>query len=168
MSINVETQLHGAAILVLFEELGNQLKGVNFSLKTGESRNCYIVEAIRPAMLGKGKRIACGLYIKTSQKRRGPWKYNYHRQHQDEIEELNKKHGGVFSIFVNGVDGFSCIDFQGLKLLLDHHHEEQEWISISRKPRHGYRISGNDGELDKPLSKNNFPNLIIEYFRELM
>lgn len=165
MTINIETQLHGAAILHLFEDLGRALPEINFSLKTGESRNSYIVEAIRPAMLGKGKRLACGLYIKTSQKRRGPWRFNYLKQHQDEIAELRNAHGETFNVLVNGNDGFACLDFSGLKELLDETHEEQEWIAVSRKPREGYRVSGNDGERETPLRKNNFPGIIVDYFR---
>lgn len=165
MSINIEIQLHGAAVLSLFEALGNELPEVNFSLKKGDSRNSYIVEAIRPALLGKGKRLACGLFIKTSQKRRGPWRYNYLKQHQDEIKELKIQHGETFSVFVNGNDGFACVDFNDLKTLLDDVHEEQEWVSVSRKPREGYRISGNDGDRETPLRKNNFPAAITEYFK---
>jgi hypothetical protein len=166
MSINLETQLHGAAVLILFEELGKTLPNINFTLKTGQSRNSYIIEAIRPALLGKGKRVACGLYIKTSQKRRSPWRYNYLKQHQDEVALLRKQHSEAFNVYVNGTDGFACVDFANLKDLLDDHHEEQEWVAVTRKPREGYRISGNDGERETPLRKNNFPTAIIEYFKE--
>mgnify|MGYP006111581783 CR=1 FL=1 len=103
MAINEETRMHGAAVLVLFEELGKALPEINFTLKTGASRNCYILEAIRPSVLGKGKRLAIGLYIKTSQKRRGPWRYNYLKEHQDEILDLKQKFGETFNIFVNGI-----------------------------------------------------------------
>ena len=166
MAINEETRMHGAAVLVLFEELGKALPEINFTLKTGASRNCYILEAIRPSVLGKGKRLACGLYIKTSQKRRGPWRYNYLKEHQDEILDLKQKFGETFNIFVNGNDGFACVSFSDLKHLLDNHHEDQEWVALSRKPRQGYRISGNDGERETVLRKNNFPNAILSYFED--
>jgi len=166
MSINAEIQLHGAAILVLFEELGKSIPKMNFTLKTGISRNSYAIEAIIPAMLGKGKRVTCGLYIKTSQKRRGPWRFNYHREQQDEILNLRKEHGEVFNVYVNGTDGFACVSFKELKELLDENHEDQEWIAISRKPREAYRISGNDGQRENALRKNNFPNAIVDYFKE--
>ena len=166
MAINEETRMHGAAVLVLFEELGKALPEINFTLKTGASRNCYILEAIRPSVLGKGKRLAIGLYIKTSQKRRGPWRYNYLKEHQDEILDLKQKFGETFNIFVNGNDGFACVSFSDLKQLLDDHHEDQEWVALSRKPREGYRISGNDGEREKVLRKNNFPNAILSYFED--
>ena len=166
MAINVETQLHGDAILVLFEELGRKLPNISFALKTGESRNSYVVEAIRPALLGKGKRITCGLYVKTSQMRRSPWRYNYLKQHQDEIAQMYNTYGEAFNVYVNGQDGFACVNFSELKELLDEHHEEQEWVAITRKPRAGYRISGNDGERETALRKNNFPNSIVEYFED--
>jgi len=163
--INVQTQMHGAAILVLFEELGKNIPEINFSLKTGDSNSCYIIEAIRPSVLGKGKRLSCGLYIKTASARRSPCRYNYLKQHQDEIAHLKELHGEVFNVYVNGEDGFACVDFDFLKTLLDEVHEEQEWVAISRKPRQAYRISGNDGRDESLLQKNNFPNLIVEYFK---
>lgn len=166
MSINLQTKMHGAAILVLFEALGKALPEINFSLKTGDSNNSYLIEAIRPAMLGKGKRLACGLYIKTASMRRSPWRYNYLKQHQDEIAILKEQHGEVFNVYVNGEDGFACVSFEQLKVLLDEVHEEQEWVAISRKPRQAYRISGNDGVREQALRKNNFPNAIVEYFSE--
>ena len=166
MSINLQTKMHGAAILVLFEALGKALPEINFSLKTGDSNNSYLIEAIRPAMLGKGKRLACGLYIKTASMRRSPWRYNYLRQHQDEIAFLKEQHGEVFNIYVNGEDGFACVSFGELKELLDEVHEEQEWVAVSRKPRQAYRISGNDGVREQALRKNNFPNAIVEYFSD--
>jgi hypothetical protein len=166
MPINIETQLHGAAILVLFENLGDELPDISFTLKTGTHRNSYIVEALRPSVLGKGKRLSCGLYLKTSQKRRSPWRYSYLMQHQDEISEMRQKFGEVFNVYVNGNDGFSCIDFSDLKQLLDEHHEEQEWVAVTRKPREGYRISGTDGVRETPLRKNNFPSAITDYFKK--
>ena len=166
MPINLQTKMHGAAILVLFEALGKALPEINFSLKTGDSNNSYLIEAIRPAMLGKGKRLACGLYLKTASMRRSPWRYNYLRQHQDEIAILKEQHGEVFNIYVNGEDGFACVNFDELKELLDEVHEEQEWVAISRKPRQAYRISGNDGVREQALRKNNFPNAIVEYFSD--
>lgn len=166
MPINDQTQMHGAAVLVLFEALGKNIPNISFSLKTGESNNCYLVEAIKPSVLGKGKRLSCGLYIKTASMRRSPWRYNYLRQHQDEIRELKLHHGEVFNVFVNGNDGFACVNYETLKTLLDEKHEEQEWIAISRKPREAYRISGNDGREEQVLRKNNFPNAIIDYFKD--
>lgn len=166
MAINVETKMHGAAIITLFEELGKKLPEINFALKTGQSRNSYLIEAIRPTFVGKGKKIAAGLYIKRSQKRRSPWTYNYHEQHQNEIAQLKEMYGEVFSVYVNGNDGIACVNFSDLKQLLDEEHEDQEWVRISRRTKEAYRISGNDGRSETKLRMNNFPGSIVDYFRE--
>ena len=166
MAINEETRIHGSAVLKLFEALGKEIPEINFSLKTGESRNSYVIEAIRPSIIGKGTRLAIGLYIKSSQKVRSPWSYNYIKQHQNEIAELKSRHGEVFNVYVNGTDGFACINFSELKRFLDEEHEEQEWIRIRRKRNEAYRVAGNDGRDEMALRMNNFPNAIVDYFRE--
>ena len=69
---------------------------------------------------------------------------------------------------MNGDDGIACVDFDRFKQVLDEHHEDQEWVRVSRKPRETYRISGNDGKMENPLPKNSFPKIISNYFDELL
>ena len=88
------------------------------------------------------------------------------KQHQNEIANLKNIHGEVFNVYVNGTDGFSCINFSELKRFLDEEHEEQEWIRIRRKRNEAYRVAGNDGRDEMALRMNNFPNAIVDYFRE--
>ena len=166
MAINEETRMHGSAVLILFEALGKEIPEINFTLRTGESRNSYVIEAIRPSIIGKGTRLAAGLYIKSSQKRRSPWRYNYIEQHQNEIAALKNKYGEVFNVYVNSADGFACLNFSELKRFLDEVHEEQEWIRISRRPKEAYRVTGNDGRDEMALHMNNFPIAIVDYFRD--
>ncbi len=166
VSIKTEDQIHGAAILTLFEALGQALPSIKFSLQTGHSRNCYIVEGIQPSVLGKGKTVASGLYVKMSNKRRSPWRYTFLREHQDEIRELHQKYGETFTVFANGLDGFACLSFSELKEILDDVHEEQEWVAVSRKPRQAYRVSGNDGRRETALTQNAFPKSIVAYFEK--
>ena len=166
MPIKTEDQIHGAAILMLFEALGQALPNIKFSLQTGNSRNCYIVEGIQPSVLGKGKTAASGLYVKMSNARRSPWRYTFSREHQDEILALNQKHGEAFTVFANGLDGFACLSFAELKEILDDVHEDQEWVAVSRKPRQAYRISGNDGRRETALAQNAFPKSIVAYFQK--
>ena len=165
MPINTEEKLHGAAILRLLEELGVALPNVNFSLNTGISRNSYSLHAHLPQTFGKGDSTGAGLYIKISNKRLSPWRYSFSKENQDEMLSLKQKYGEVFAIFVAGDDGFACLNFINLKQILDDHHEEHEWVSVSRKHRQNYRVAGNDGVLEKALPQKVFPNIIIEYFK---
>lgn len=166
MSISEEVKCHGYVMLTLWEALSRVLPNANFNIATGTSRSAYIITGNIPALLGKGKKVKIGLFVKFSSMRVSPWRYSFIREHQDEIQDMREKYDNVFVALVNGTDGVACIDFIGLKQLLDENHEEQEWISVSRKLRQNYRVAGNDGKFEKPLPKNTFPNLIVEFFEE--
>jgi len=176
MSINQEEKLHGVAILRLLEEISIKFPEARFSLGHGTSRSSYVIKGRllreRRHLLISSKQVSvefsAGLFIKTSRKRVSPWRYNFLIEHQDEVLEMKKLYGEVFLIFVNGDDGIACIEFERLKQILDDNHEEQEWVSISRKLNEAYRISGNDGKLEKPLPINSFPKMISIYFEKLL
>ena len=165
MSINEEVKSHGYVMLQIWESLSEQLPHANFNLATGNSRSAYILSGNIPALLGKGKKTSVGLFVKMSSKRASPWRYSFTKDHQDEIQALKDSHDEVFVAFVNGDDGVACLDFNALKQILDEHHEEQEWVAISRKLRENYRVAGNDGKHEKPLPKNNFPSIVVDYFK---
>ena len=169
MSINPEEQSHGVVALRLWEELGINLPSLSFSISTmgSRSRSSYILKAIQPKMLGTGKEVSAGLFIKVSNKRASPWRYSFHKDHQDEILDIHQQHGEVFIILVAGTDGIACVNFESLKQILDDHHEEQEWVSLSRKLRQNYRLAGNDGSYERPLPKNTFPRLITDHFKNI-
>jgi hypothetical protein len=176
MTIGQEEKLHGVAILRLFEEVSQSFPAARFSLLNGESRSSYVLKGRllkekRHLLLGSKQTVtefSAGLFVKTSMKRASPWGYNFTLEHQDEIKKLKEKHGEVFLIFVNGDDGIACLDYMRSKQLLDEHHEEQEWVRVSRKPRQAYRLSGNDGDMDSTLPANSFPKLITNFFDELL
>ena len=168
MSINESEKYYGVVILRLLEKLGDEIPEINFSLSTGVSNSSFIIHGLSPKLIGKGDKCSVGLFIKISNKRRSPWRYNFDRKHQDEILSLKKNYGQVFVAFVAGNDGIACIDFNNLKNLLDDTHDEQEWVSVSRKLRENYRVNGNDGGLGKPLPRNSFPNNVVSYFQSAL
>ena len=176
MSIGLEEKLHGVAVLRLLEELSIEFPEARFSLRTGISRSSYVLRGRllkekRHLLLGAKQTViefSTGLFIKHSTKRASPWSYNFIREHQDEVQALHTEHGQVFLIFVNGDDGIACVNYEQLKDVLDENYEEQEWVRVFRKPKQNYRISGNDGKLEKPLPRNSFPKVITEFFEELL
>jgi hypothetical protein len=167
MSILAEHKIHGVASLYLWEALSEQLAEAHFHLAKGnsESRSSYVLTGIVPKVIGKGITAKAGVFIKYSGSRVSPWRYSFKKVDQDEIDQLNKAFGQVFVVLVNGDDGIACLDFANLKVILDEHHEEQEWVSISRKPRQNYRVAGNDGIHEKPLPKNSYPQVIVDFFK---
>lgn len=165
MSISSEEQSHGVVALRLWEALGLEAPELRFSLSTGKSRSAYILSALQPKLLSSGKARSAGMFIKVSNKRASPWRYSFIKDHQDEIRDMKVEHGEVFTVFVAGTDGIACVNYQSLKQILDEEHEEQEWVSLSRKLRQNYRLSGNDGKFDSALPKNSFPSTIVGYFK---
>ena len=163
MAINNEEKLHGAAVLRLVEQLSEFNDEVSLSVKNLESRNFYLLTAERSRFIGRSQTITFGLVIKTSNKRRSPWRYTYTKQNQDELKKIKTKFGEVFSVYAAGEDGFACLNFSDLKEILDEKHEEKEWVSVSRRLRQEYRVSGNDGKREKTLAQNNYPKIIIDY-----
>lgn len=164
MAISSSEKYYGAAIFRLIRELGESIPKGKFSLTSGSSNSAFILEGNTPKYLGKGKSASAGIFLKISNKRLSPWRYTFTRGHQDEIFKLKNKCGQVFLGFVCGDDGIACIDFDELKFILDDHHEEQEWVSVSRRVDQHYRIKGNDGEFSNTISKSNFPRKLIDYF----
>jgi hypothetical protein len=165
MTINESEKYYGVVVLRLLEKLGEKIPKTNFSLTTGKSNSSFIINGISPKTLGKGTTASVGLFIKISNKRRSPWRYNFDKAHQDEIAQLKNKYGQVFVAFVAGDDGIACVDYVQLKSMLDEYHEEQEWVSVTRKLRQNYRVKGHDGSLERPLPLNSFPDNIVKHFK---
>ena len=166
ISISNAEKYYGAVIVRLLEKLGEVIPNATFSITKGDSQSSFVVHGLNSRFVGKGNKSSVGLFIKLSYKRRSPWRYNFDESHQDEMVALKKQYGEVFLAFVAEDDGIACIDFSQLKLILDHDHEEQEWVSVSRKLRESYRVKGRDGSLDRPLPRNSFPDNIVKYFKE--
>ena len=166
MSINNSEKYYGVVLLRVLKQLGESIPNTNFSLKTGQSLSSFSIHGVLPRTFGKGTKSSIGLFIKISNARRTPWGYSFDKAHQDEIQQLKETHDQVFIAFVAGNDGIACIDFHQLKELLDHNHEEQEWVRVSRKLHQNYRIKGNDGSLERPLPRNSFPMNIVSFFKE--
>ncbi|MDG1097137.1 MAG: hypothetical protein P8N23_05925 [Methylophilaceae bacterium] len=161
MPINSTEKAHGAAVLRLMTALATKLPELFFSLETGKSNSAYLISGFDPQ---SSLKIQAGIFIKISNNRRSPWRYSFYTSHQDEILLFKNNCGEAFTVFVNGDDGIACLNFTSLKTILDHYHDVIEWVSVSRKPRSAYRISGNDGKLEDAVPMNSFPGAIIDYF----
>ena len=165
MSIKPKHKQQGVAALWLWEALSTELPDVNFSLTKGRSQSSFLLTGLLPKTFGKGKKCNVGLFLKSASQRASPWRYNFQLEHQKEIFEYKTQCGEVFTILIAGDDGIACLNYDQLKQILDEEFEEQESVTISRKPRQNYRVSGNDGRLESPLPKNVFPNAIVDHFR---
>jgi hypothetical protein len=132
---------HGAVLTKI------ALGGKDSSIRSYESpsRSSYVID---------GK---IGLYIKHSTSRLTPWTFSFAKEHQDEIEKMEKELGDVFVALVCDKDGIACLNFKELKVVLDEVHGESEWIRVSRRPREKYTIKGSDGKLGFKVAYSDFP-----------
>jgi len=168
MPITQEEFSHGAALLSLMETLGEQLPNNYFSIKDLGQRNFYTITSKKASYFNMSKEVGAGLIIKSSAKRRTPWRYNFHKTHQEEMRSLFREYGQVFVLFVAGEDGIACLDYLSLGEILDDNFEEQEWVSVKRKSGEYYRIAGYDGVREKGLAQNQFPQSIVDYFQKVL
>jgi len=137
---------HGAVFARLFHESSQK---VAIELYPSKSNSSYIINN------------KLGIYIKHSTKRLSPWSFTFTKIHQDEILKIKNKYGEVFTVLVCHNDGIVCLSFEELKLVLDHHHEETEWVRISRGPRQKYTVAGKNGKLKFKIGENEFPEKIF-------
>ena len=103
-----------------------------------------------------------GLFVKYSEKRISPWRFNFNKSHQQELNHMKDLHKKVYVIFVCSDDGFTCLSWSELKKLLDENIEDGEWIYIKRMRREKYTVTGSDGKLKYKIGKNDYPNKIIK------
>lgn len=164
MSISGEEKYHAVVLSRIWNAVSEQLPSAHFNVSRGLSRSSYIVSGLLPAAIGKGKVSQAGIFIKYATDRVTPWRYSFHKTHQDEILELKNKYGAAFVAFVAGDDGIACVTFEQLKEVLDESYGDVEWVSVSRKLRQNYRVSGADGRLEMPLPRNSFPGSVVDYF----
>ena len=158
MSISNEAKLFG---YIIGETLSgvSTIKGVSVRFSEQARRNVYSFQVL------EGSREICSfaVFVKTSAKRLSPWRYTFLREHQEFIEQLRTTHQDVFLALVNGNDGVACFNYTTLKILLDDHFDESEWISVRRKPNEQYTVAGKDGKLSGKLPLNEFPSAIIQF-----
>lgn len=162
MSISAEEQLHGVAILRLIEELGKSLPFLSVRLQRGAGRSAYVLTLTDVSGTQFSGSAAVALYLKSSRKRRTPWRFAFHRTHQEELNRLKAENDRVYIGFICGDDGIAAIDFKTLKLLLDDEIGDQETVAVRRNPGEMYWLTGSDGSLKNAVSRSGFPGEIIE------
>lgn len=102
-----------------------------------------------------------GLYIKYSKKRLTPWTFTFLMKHQDTIKKLKDFYGEVVVVLVCNDDGIVGLSFDELKYILDHNHEDVEWVRVSRSKRSMYQVSGTDGDLNFKIARDDYIKKII-------
>jgi len=95
------------------------------------------------------------IYIKFSRSRKGPWGFNFHRDHQLQYRLLVEKYKDCITALICGNDGIVALtDFQ-VRQILDDDVEKQESVSVRRKLNHMYSVKGSNGELSQKVSRDS-------------
>lgn len=131
---------HGAALT----KLVRSDRPVTIARFKGSSNASYVVNDL------------CGLYLKHSSSRMSPWGFTFHRDHQQEIDELHGLIGYVVVGLICNDDGVVGLDYTEFRTVLDTMHEAVEGIGISRKPRGMYMVRGRDGTMQYRIGEGDF------------
>ena len=89
--------------------------------------------------------------------------YTFSKTHQDEIADMQKKFGEVFTALVCRDDGIALLTFKELKKILDDNHGNAEWVRVTRKRRGQYCVTGSDGDLEFRVSQKSCPEKILSH-----
>jgi len=95
------------------------------------------------------------LYIKFSRSRRGPWSFNFRRDHQIQYRQLVETYGDCITALVCGKDGIVALNDAQVRQILDDHFSEQESVNVRRKLNHMYSVNGSNGELSQKISRDS-------------
>jgi len=138
---------HGAAIIRILQD--ERCKSVEDYFD--QDNSSYIVS---------GK---YGIYIKYSEKRMSPWSFNFQDRHRKKILELFSKYDKCFILLVCSDIGVCCLNKTDLHRVIDLGGGSNfpKTISISKRKREKYKISGTDGDLKYKIGDNDFPDKIF-------
>ena len=103
------------------------------------------------------------MLIKYSRSRKGPWIFNYQKEHQLFYNELVRAFGECLTAYVCGKDGVPAVNQMQKRQFLDEVFDDQETVSIRRRLRKMYSIKGRDGELDGKVSRDSLVTLTREH-----
>lgn len=102
-----------------------------------------------------------GIYVKYSTKRLTPWTFTFNPDHVTELLDLGKNTHSTYLVLVCNDDGIACLDLEEAKAVIDVSLERNQGVSVSRRPREKYKISGTLGEIKYKFGDNQFPNRIF-------
>jgi len=100
------------------------------------------------------------LYIKFSRTRKGPWSFNFQKDHQKQYSELVSRYRNCVTVLVCGKDGLVALEHDQLREILDDQFEDQESVTVRRKLGHMYSVKGTDGQLTRKIGRDSLQNIV--------
>lgn len=143
------SRYYGSAITHILEQYG---KPISIGKLQVGYQGFYLINGKAP------------IYIKFSRNRKGPWGFNFRRDHQLQYRQLVARYGDCITALVCGNDGIVALTDFHIRQILDDTVEEQESVSVRRKLNHMYSVKGSNGELSQKVSRDslmsNLANLL--------
>jgi len=136
--ISNNARYYGSFFTLLLDNLSEPV-----SLRKLETRGggLYLINEVTP------------IALKMSSKRLGPWTFNFLRSHQKVYDDLFRHYSDFYVCLICGRDGIAGLSMQELRLVLDENYEEQEIVSVRRRLKKMYQVTGKDGTLEKRISR---------------
>lgn len=100
------------------------------------------------------------LYLKYCTKRMTPWGFTFNKSHHELIEKITKTYNIFIGLICND-DGICCISYKEYKQIVDFRVGDINNISVQRKKRESYQVSGKLGALPYKISDTDFPRRIF-------
>lgn len=130
-------QFHGIALSRLVHRLGE----IKISTDVNSDNSSYVLNG------------TCGLYIKFSKKRLTPWQFTFNSTHYSSIEQLANVTKTGYVIFICGMDGLCCINFEEFFYIVNRIEDGMvKSVSISRYKKQQYHVSGTDNEIKRKFA----------------
>ncbi len=130
--------------------------GCVFALLIDDSRSSVCLAKL-PSN-GQGFYLVDGkipMCIKFSRNRKGPWTFNFMREHRANLERLRNEYGRCVIALVCGADGIVALDNMQLSEVLQEEPGEQNAVIVRRKLRHMYSVSGASGKLPRKIARDS-------------
>lgn len=144
--------LYGAAFLKLINS-GSQVTIVHYS---HIHSSLYLV---------KTDNIKSAVLFKLSKKATSAWSFTFSDQENVALNTFNEKHinVSVFLALVCHKDGICCIAMERvLDILENRENISGQYISVSRRPRGSYHISGPGREqMKRTVPQSDWPHIIL-------
>jgi hypothetical protein len=100
------------------------------------------------------------LYLKFSRRRKGPWGFTVHREHQIHYQRLVDRYGDCILALVCGKDGIAALNYAQVREVLDDNFEDQEGVTVRRRLNHMYSVVGTNGRLSSKIARDALINQI--------
>jgi hypothetical protein len=92
-----------------------------------------------------------------------PWQFTFMKRHCNEIFEMMNNLKALFLILVCWDDGIVCLNSKEIETLLDNALDKPQNLSVSRRPREKYRVTGGrNDKLKYKIADNQFPAKIFK------